>query len=211
MDTQGKSSWLVSGIGGHDLSDSQADSAGSIPVIRSKSKAQDTPEHARSEALVSAAKIVTCWVTEVGSGSGSAFRCTSRRFALYIPVVTAELMMRWTRPSPFFEVVHHLKDWLGNDASSGLTRGDGDALIASSPVLKLCADLANGSKHFMLTSTRTGDRSTGIIRNDVTVSMDVGVTHRFYVGSAGREHDALQIAEAAVAKWAGFLTSKGFL
>jgi hypothetical protein len=111
----------------------------------------------------------------------------------------------------FFEVVHHLKDWLGNDSSSGLTRGDGDALIAASPMLKLCADLANGSKHFTLTSARTGDRSTGITRNDVTVSIDTGVTHRFYVGSGGTEHDALQIAEAAVAEWTGFLTSKGLL
>ena len=33
----------------------------------------------------------------------------------------------------FFEVIHHLKDWLGNDASSGLTRRDGDELIAGSP------------------------------------------------------------------------------
>jgi len=38
-DTQGKSTWLVSDISGHDLSNSQADSAGSIPVTRSKSKA----------------------------------------------------------------------------------------------------------------------------------------------------------------------------
>ena len=52
----------------------------------------------------------------------------------------------------------------------------------------------------MLTSTRTGDRSTGITRNDVTVSIDTGVTHRFYVTSDGREHDVLQIAEAAVSR-----------
>ena len=111
----------------------------------------------------------------------------------------------------FFEVVHHLKDWLGNDASSGLTKGDGDALINSSPMLQLCADLANGSKHFLLTGTRTGDKSTSITRNDVTVSLGSGVSHRFYVQSGGTEYDALQIAEAAVVEWTGFLTSKGLL
>jgi hypothetical protein len=43
----------------------------------------------------------------------------------------------------FFEAVHHLKDWLGNDPSSGLTKADGDSLINASPVLQLCADLGH--------------------------------------------------------------------
>ena len=38
--TPGRPVWLVSGFVGHDLSDSQADSAGSIPVTRSMVKAQ---------------------------------------------------------------------------------------------------------------------------------------------------------------------------
>jgi hypothetical protein len=69
----------------------------------------------------------------------------------------------------FFEAVHHLKDWLRNDPSSGITKDDVDKLINESLVLRLCADLANGSKHLALTSSRTGDRSTRIARNDVTV------------------------------------------
>jgi len=69
----------------------------------------------------------------------------------------------------FFEAVHHLKDWLGNDPSSGVTKAAGDSLINASPVLQLCADLANGSKHLVLTSSRAGDTSTTIARNDVTV------------------------------------------
>ncbi len=31
----------------------------------------------------------------------------------------------------FFEAVHHLKDWTGNDSSIRLTRDDGDNLINS--------------------------------------------------------------------------------
>jgi hypothetical protein len=112
----------------------------------------------------------------------------------------------------FFEAVHHLKDWLGNDTSSGLTKGDGDALINGSPMLQLCADLANGSKHLVLTSTRTGDKSTAITRNDVNIFVGTGTAaHRFYVQSAGTEYDALQIAEAVVNEWTKFLTSKGLL
>jgi hypothetical protein len=107
----------------------------------------------------------------------------------------------------FFEAVHHLKDWLRNDPASGITKADGESLIDGSPMLKLCADLANGSKHLVLTTTRTNDKSTGIARNDVTVLLGTGTsTHRFYVQSGGTEHDALDIAEAAVNDWTKFLT-----
>ena len=79
-------------------------------------------------------------------------------------------------------------------------------------MLKLCADLANGSKHLKLTSTRTGDKATEIARNDVTVFVGTGTAaHRFYVQSRGTEHDVINIAEAAVAEWANFLTGKGLL
>ena len=110
----------------------------------------------------------------------------------------------------FFESVHHLKDWLGNDPSSGVTKADGDRLVNGSPVLKLCADLANGSKHLKLTGSRSGDLSTTITRNDVTVFAGTGTSaHRFYVESAGTEYDVLQLAEAAVDEWASFLSSQG--
>jgi hypothetical protein len=130
----------------------------------------------------------------------------------------------------FFEAVHHLKDWLRNDPSSGITKDDVDKLIDESLVLRLCADLANGSKHLALTSSRTGDRSTRIARNDVTVfpgtawgSAAMGAkippapattgmsAHRFYVASAGTEYDVLRLAEDATAQWHRFLSSQGLI
>ena len=111
-----------------------------------------------------------------------------------------------------FEAVHHLKDWLGNDPSSGATRADGDSFVNSSPVLQLCADLANGSKHLRLTRSRTGDTSTTLARNDVTVFAGKGTSaHRFYVQSAGTEHDVLHLAEGAVAEWTRFLSGRGHI
>jgi hypothetical protein len=130
----------------------------------------------------------------------------------------------------FFEAVHHLKDWLRNDPSSGITKADADSLINGSTTLQLCADLANGSKHLVLTSSRTGDRSTRITRNDVTVfpgtaggsvamspkipsaQAATGMSaHRFYVASAGHEYDVLQLAEDATAEWHRFLSSQGLI
>jgi hypothetical protein len=111
----------------------------------------------------------------------------------------------------FFEAIHHLKDWLGNDLSSGLTKADGDRLIGGSKDLQLCADLANGSKHLKLTSSRSGDQTTTIGRNDVTISPETGVAHRFYVQSAGAEYDVLKIADDAVDQWRRFLTARGLI
>jgi hypothetical protein len=93
-----------------------------------------------------------------------------------------------------------------------VTKADGDALINASPVLQLCADLANGSKHLVLTRSRTGDLSTTIARNDVAVFVGTGTSaHRFYVASSGREYDVLQLAEDAVAEWTRFLSSRGHI
>lgn len=110
----------------------------------------------------------------------------------------------------FFEAVHHLKDWLGNDPVSGITKAEGDWLINRSLTMRLCADLANGSKHLSLTSSRTGDRFTDIARNDVNILLGTGTAaHRFYVQSDNKEYDALDIAEAAVEEWTKFLTEQG--
>ncbi|MFD4337903.1 hypothetical protein ACFWPP_12030 [Streptomyces anulatus] len=111
----------------------------------------------------------------------------------------------------FFEAVHHLKDWLGNDPAITVEKADGDALINSCLELKLCADLANGSKHLTLRPdlTRTGDPSTTIARNDTFVLLGAGSTHRFYVASGGKEYDVLQIAEDAVKEWSMFLSARG--
>jgi hypothetical protein len=112
----------------------------------------------------------------------------------------------------FFEAVHHLKDWLRNDPSSGITTADCNSLIGRSPMLKLCGDLANGSKHLVLTRPHTRDTSTAITRNDVNILMGTGkVAHRFYLQSAGQEYDILQTAQAAVDDWTNFLTDEQLL
>jgi hypothetical protein len=112
----------------------------------------------------------------------------------------------------FFEAVHHLKDWLGSDPVSGVTKAEGDSLINGSLMLRLYADLANGSKHLSITRSRTGDKSTEIARNDVAVFVGTGISaHRFYVQSGGTEYDALDIAQAAVDEWTKFLTDRGSL
>ncbi|MDW8804373.1 hypothetical protein P1P68_06090 [Streptomyces scabiei] len=115
----------------------------------------------------------------------------------------------------FFQAVHHLKDWIGNDSATTLTREDGDVLIGEHQALQICADVANGSKHAVLTerfSPRTNDADTGVVGNDVWVQVGTGLSaHRFRIRSADKEHDVLDLAEKAVAVWNNFLAGKGLL
>ncbi len=112
----------------------------------------------------------------------------------------------------FFEAVHHLKDWTGNDPAIPLTKADGDALINRDTNLQISADIANGSKHFNLTTTRTGDKGTDITRNDATVQLGAGTSaHRFYIQSDGVEYDAIDVAEGAVDAWRTFLSGHGLI
>lgn len=112
----------------------------------------------------------------------------------------------------FFEAVHHLKDWLGNDPAVEVQKCDGDELIEASRALRICADLANGSKHLKLNTARTKDLSTALTSNDVIVLLGTGTSaHRFRVESGGATHDVLEIAQDAVNEWKTFLSDRNLL
>jgi hypothetical protein len=52
----------------------------------------------------------------------------------------------------FFQHCHHLKDWIKNDEALPLPKRNGaEGHLAASDDLKLCADIANGTKHLLLT------------------------------------------------------------
>lgn len=112
----------------------------------------------------------------------------------------------------FFEAAYHLKDWLKNDPKSGVTEADVEAWINGLLILQLCGDLANGSKHLKLTSSRTGDLSTTMARSSVDVLVGTGTSaHRFDIVSGDKEYDALTVAKCAVGKWSEFLSKRGLI
>jgi hypothetical protein len=112
----------------------------------------------------------------------------------------------------FFVHCHHLVDWIASDAALPQSMPEeAHALVRESNDLKLCADLANRSKHCALKWARTGDVSTGPSANDATVTFDRGVKHAFRVSSGGEDRDALDLARSCVATWREFLTRRGLL
>jgi hypothetical protein len=115
----------------------------------------------------------------------------------------------------FFQDAYHLKDWIKNDLTT-LGRDVEDFINGSTP-LSLCADLCNGTKHFRLTTTRTGDVATGFESQSVTVRpAPVGsgriaapALHSWTVMSGGRDHDALALAGEVAAEWRAWLMKQG--
>lgn len=65
----------------------------------------------------------------------------------------------------FCQNAYHLRDWLQNSGTA--SRRDLDALMARTPALKLCRDVCNGSKHFVLDPRRTSTDHIGLMREYV--------------------------------------------
>ena len=86
----------------------------------------------------------------------------------------------------FFVHAWSLKDWIKNDDT--IQRIDIESIVKSYPSLMVCADLANGAKHFKIGVSgshpppRVGGRQKSL---SVTVKIGKGSTG---ITSGGREH-----------------------
>jgi hypothetical protein len=67
----------------------------------------------------------------------------------------------------FCQDAYHLKDWIKNDSTA--ETGDVEKFVKAHPPLALCGDLCNGTKHYKLTSTKTGDLTTSFASQRVSV------------------------------------------
>lgn len=78
-----------------------------------------------------------------------------------------------------FQSLWHLRDWVLNDPNFGAA--DKRAMrneIEKNEYLKVCADLANGSKHFTLTHPRTNVRESE--RQGIHLDTSEGIYQTFY-------------------------------
>ena len=122
----------------------------------------------------------------------------------------------------FFQNAWHLKDWIKNDPE--LSQKDRDAVegdVGGLEVLRICADLANRSKHLRLEHKRLdaniSKRSTHIHAGAVHLSLSSGssVVPGYaeliftIVADDGREFGVIETAEQAVAEWRELLNRYG--
>jgi hypothetical protein len=112
----------------------------------------------------------------------------------------------------FAITAYHIKDWLKED---GFT--DVESFINSEPMLRLCADLCNGSKHRILTKNREkSDLVLSIKNSDLTADMTsiicdstiplCGHTVRILL-SSGKEVEILHFAKSILEIWRSYINT----
>jgi len=117
----------------------------------------------------------------------------------------------------FFSTCFHLKDWLKQDNSlPESVRADVETHVNATFWLKLCADLANGSKHLELSRPRVDPKARvgtqgpafqpGAFQANAFQTKPI-VT----VNADGKAWAALTVANNCMAAWEGFLEDKGLL
>jgi hypothetical protein len=113
----------------------------------------------------------------------------------------------------FFVTCFHLKDWLKNDPAASASASDVESFVADSAALSICADLANGSKHLVLTTPRLG---SGAKMGSRHYALTLGggpprISATYSVEAGGKRYDALKPAQECMADWTAYLERVGLL
>lgn len=108
----------------------------------------------------------------------------------------------------FFQHCWHLKDWLKNDlAVAEPTRKAVETVVATSPDLLICADLANATKHLQLDRSRAGAKHSH--KNYLIVVGHSSKVEYFIDTGSNTKIDGVLLAKSCVAEWERILTSFG--
>lgn len=88
----------------------------------------------------------------------------------------------------------HIKDWLLNDAQFSVYRNILNDRIHKSNVLRVCADLANGSKHLALNHPKTG-KDGASFSEARGIHVEKGTYKRFFYVDCSDENNEYHGAE----------------
>jgi hypothetical protein len=112
----------------------------------------------------------------------------------------------------FFLICWHVWDWVKNDQgiSPAVRKAVTDAAYAS-PVLRMCHDLANGTKHYTLNSPKLP--APGVRRGTVEVHrQNATTTWRFQIILPdGTTRWVDEVAREALDAWSAILGANGFV
>ena len=103
----------------------------------------------------------------------------------------------------FFITCFHLRDWLQSDTSVPQSvRVDAPILVKTDASLQICADLANGLKHLVLTQP---------LKVGAPVSLSSGNPPTVHDAGGASLGDAAVIGDQCIAAWNALLKSRGLL
>jgi hypothetical protein len=107
------------------------------------------------------------------------------------------------------QAIWHLKDWFKNDPALDPSLGLSVErwINKHGNLLKVAADVANGSKHMSQNAGQQRASGSGQTRNDVSVFIGEGVRTTFYVEDArnGQDLEVVALADACLDEWRAFL------
>jgi hypothetical protein len=106
----------------------------------------------------------------------------------------------------FFTQCLHLGDWLWEDKTTGLTETQVRKFIEKDQALRVCAGMANTSKH------RTRSQANALTARIASVTSDPNGTRASIAWSKGFDsgtEDALDLAGRCMAAWDGYLKANG--
>ena len=117
----------------------------------------------------------------------------------------------------FFTCCFHLKDWLKADAALNPKIGEAaESLVNRDPWLRLCADVANGAKHLVVSRTPRVDPTARLERGEVLVAppnapekgerLDAVMLH-----ADGKLAIAIMVAADCLREWNNFLAAWGLV
>ena len=110
----------------------------------------------------------------------------------------------------FFQNCWHLKDWVRNDPSVPLhVRDSIGQLAAASLPLRICADLANASKHLKLTSPREGAKHSHW--NMAIVPGESSKVEYLIDTGSGTQQDSLDLARECLMAWERILAAQDLI
>jgi hypothetical protein len=118
----------------------------------------------------------------------------------------------------FAQTCYHMVDWLANDASQPIRKGEAKDYVFNSDALSFCAEICNGAKHARLEEKDV----------DLSVTESMVTDYRFHVGEErkstretivqrlslewqGRPVLALRFADQCIAEWDQLLTAHRLL
>lgn len=104
----------------------------------------------------------------------------------------------------FFMHCHHLQDWVSNLNKVGVTSKQTKQFIEDHESLKICADLANKSKHCRLTKkswSNVKPRLAGFQYKSVGDSNHPGIQGKFLIVTNDAIFDVLELAESCWHLW----------
>lgn len=113
----------------------------------------------------------------------------------------------------FFIHCYHVRDWVIHLNKVGVSAKQVDEFINNHIPLKICADLANGSKHCKLTRNLRTERQPHFITKEHKTSLMFTsngggelLLSKYQILSDGVIYDALELAEESVLLWGTFIS-----